>query len=188
MSIARHALPLLAFAFLFTFSLPAFAQDPPTPPAEELDVTAAFQGKFVYAGGQKQKDKLVEAIEAATEDMNFVTRPIARSRLKDTNTVFGSITIALTGDNISIQRDKQTPIVTPASGAAGKWTSPDDETYTVTQKLTDRKITQNFQAGDGKKTAVYTLSKDGKSLTLTVTVSSPKLPQKVVYSLSYRKS
>jgi len=193
MSYARHGLAITIFTVVVGFTLPAFAQGDEvpadkTPVVQAPDVKAEFQGKFVYAGGQKQRDKLVEAIEAATDDMNFVTRPIARSRLKDTNIVFQSLVVAFTADTVSVKRDSQTPIATPISGAKGTWTSPDDETYTVTQTLKDRKIVQTFVAGDGRKVATYTLSKDGKSLTLSISVSSPKLPQKVTYALSYRKS
>lgn len=186
----RWIAPSLLGASLLLVALPAVAQEGDAAAAgdAEIDPAVAFEGKFTYAGGKKQKEALEAAIERDTEDMNFITRPIARSRLKDKNTVHQAITISLKGDNISVQRDSIAAIVSPASGAAGKWTSPDGESFSVTQKRDGRKITQSFTAEDGSKTIVLTLSKDGKSLTMHVTTRSPKLPKPVVYSLSYRKA
>lgn len=185
----RWIAPSLLGASLLLAALPALAQEGDAAAADaEIDPAVAFEGKFTYAGGKKQKEALEAAIERDTEDMNFITRPIARSRLKDKNTVHQALTISLKGDNISVQRDSITPIVSPASGAAGKWTSPDGESFTLVQKRDGRKITQSFTAEDGSKTIVLTLSKDGKSLTMHVTTRSPKLPKPVVYSLSYRKA
>ena len=179
MNLTRPVLALFSTLLVLCIALPASAQD--TDPKEGLT------GTWRYVGGKGQINKMIKAIEDATDDMNFITRPIARSRLEDTNEAYRAITIAFSGGNISVKRDSQAAIVSPESGAGAKWTSPDDKTYTVTQQLKGNKVVQSFAAGDGRKTAAYVLGKSGDTMTLSITVSSPKLPKKVTYFLSYKK-
>jgi hypothetical protein len=44
---------------------------------------------------------------------------------------------------------------------------------------------QTFKNDEGERTNVYKLSPDGKSLTLSATVKSPKLPKALTYSISF---
>lgn len=154
--------------------------------AQEADPAAQFTGTFKYAGGQKQKASLVTAIEAATDDMNFIVRPIARSRLKDTQYAYKKLTISISGGKVSISRDGAKPIVT-TNGGSVMWTREDDSKFKVTQKLSGNKLTQSYVAEEGSRYNTFILNKSGEVMTMRVKVVSPKLPQPLKYSLTYKK-
>jgi hypothetical protein len=59
---------------------------------------------------------------------------------------------------------------------------------TLTQQLAGRQITQIFVSEDGRRENRFTLSEDGKNLSLKVTLTSDKLTRPVVYVLSYKRA
>lgn len=133
------------------------------------------------------KAKIKKGIEAAIDDMNFITRPIARSRLKDSNLAFRKITIKHQGSNIYVQHDNRKAIVSPANGSKIKWTREDGEVFTVTQKVSANKITQVFYAEDGKKLLVYKFNDDFSKMWVSIRVDSPKLPAPMRYTMVYKR-
>ena len=152
-------------------------------------VTFAADEPFAgnYRIDAKASDNVGNAIEKQTASMNFITRPIARGRLKKTNPAYDSIGIAFPANNISITLDQRKAIVFPASGAAVKWTREDGETFDLSGHVANGVLTQTFVAEDGRRTNTYTLSPDGKTLTLNVKVESPRLPKPVTYKLVYHR-
>lgn len=146
----------------------------------------SFDGTWVYAGGAGQRAKLEAAIEAATEDMNFIVGPIARSRLKDSTKVRHKLVMTTTGGKISIGSEGAKPAVTPA-GSSAKWVNENGDTLKVTQKLNGNKLSQTFAADDGSRRNIYVLNKDGTALTMRVTIKSPKLSKPLTYALTYKK-
>lgn len=165
---------LSALVFLFAISpSPAGAQN------------AGFAGTYTVADGA---EPLVEqAIERAVAKMNFVTRPIARGRLKKTNPAYRVIRIEQQPAQITFQFDDRKPLQLPADGRAIKWTREDGEVLDVSANVQGSVITQTFQAKDGQRTNRFVLNPDGASMTLEVTVSSPRLPEPVKYSVNYSR-
>lgn len=154
----------------------------PTPAAAQ---SAAFAGTFVYVPGES--DDIHEAIEQSVRDMNFIKRPIARGRLRKTNEPYGSVTISHTPNEILIATDGRVPIVSPADGTPIQWQREDGETFDISTEWRSGKLAQTFRAGDGQRENLYSLSADGGTLTMHVTVSSPQLPRPVVYDLVFRR-
>ncbi|HWS72679.1 MAG TPA: hypothetical protein VN605_11220 [Thermoanaerobaculia bacterium] len=140
-----------------------------------------------YRLDAKASDNVGAAIESQTASMNFITRPIARGRLKKTNPAYETIGIAFPTNNISVALDQRKPIVFPASGTAVKWTREDGEKFDLSGHVTNGVLTQTFVAEDGRRTNTYTLSPDGKMMTLNVKVESPRLPKPVTYKLVYHR-
>jgi hypothetical protein len=127
------------------------------------------------------------AIEAAVAKMNFVKRPIARSRLKKTNPAYRKIVLSRTADHIAVKFDAGKPVQMPADGTAAKWTRDDGETFDVSGSWQDARVTQQFVAEDGKRSNVFRLSADGSKLTLDVELTSDQLAAPVRYTLAYRR-
>jgi hypothetical protein len=155
-----------------------------------LVVSVAFADEPLaghYRLDAKASDNVGAAIESQTASMNFITRPIARGRLKKTNPAYDSIVIAFPAPNTSITLDQRKPIVFPSNGTAVKWTREDGEKFDVSGKEANGALTQVFVAEDGRRTNVYTLSPDGRTMTLNVTVESPRLPKPVRYKLVYHR-
>ena len=154
-------------------------------PAEILAQSAAFTGTFVLA--PEASDNIDKAIERSVGNMNFIKRPIARGRLKKTNPAYNTLSIAHNTNEMRISTDTGAPIVTPADGTQVQWKREDGEVFGVSTEWQNGKLEQTFRAGDGRRVNLYSLSEDGDTLTLDVTVSSPQLPQPVVYRLVYRR-
>lgn len=146
-----------------------------------------FAGSYVFVGGQKQRDALEAAIAKATDDMSFITRPIARSRLRDKTQIRANMGFAFGGGNITWTASDVPPAISPEDGSFGQYKSGSD-TLKLSQKVNAAgQLIQSFVASDGSRKSTYTLSADGKTLLVSLTVNSTKLPAPVQYSLTYQK-
>jgi hypothetical protein len=128
-----------------------------------------------------------QAIDRAVARMNMMKRPIARSRLKKTNQPYQQVTIAQTRSEVTITADNRTPVVTPLSGTAIKWTREDGEVFDVSTQWDEDKLRQTFKAEDGQRVNTFALSPDGNVLSMDVTVTSPRLSRPLFYTLVFRK-
>jgi hypothetical protein len=129
---------------------------------------------------------LAKAIAEATAPMNFLTRPIARSRLAKTNSVYQTLRIERVPAGISIGYDQRLPQVMPADGSAVAWTREDGEKFLISAHLDQDDLVQTYQAEDGRRSNVFHLDPGSRTLTMAVTVTSPRLPGPVNYTLAYR--
>jgi hypothetical protein len=125
-------------------------------------------------------------IEAATASMNFVTRPIARSRLRKTNPAYQSIRLERNGGDYLITFDARQAQRMPASGAPVPWRREDGEEFLISIRVADDDLVQRFKADDGVRTNLFHVDPATRNLTLTVTVTSEKLPKPVVYAITYK--
>ncbi len=145
---------------------------------------AAQDSGFTGAWKHASDSGIAAAIEETVKDMNFIKRPIARGRLKDTNPAYQKVTMTLGAQEISIQYDARNPIKTPANGTAVPWTREDGKTFQVTAKADGTRLVQTFKNDEGERTNIWQLGADGK-LTLSATVKSPKLPKPLTYSITF---
>jgi hypothetical protein len=129
---------------------------------------------------------LPKVIEQATASMNFITRPIARSRLKNTNPVYQTLRITREPDGVSIQFDQRQPLRVPIDGSTVPWTREDGQKFLVSARLDQEDLVQTFLAEDGERTNVFHVDAVGPTLTLRVVVTSPRLPGPLRYALTYR--
>lgn len=164
---------LAALAMIAASVAPAAAQTP------------ALQGTFVYVADGS--DDVNKAIDQAISKMNFVVRSVARGRLRKTNVPYERLAISHSTDRVSIAADRRPAIQTPANGTPVKWTREDGEVFDVSTEWENGALEQTFGAPDGKRVNTFTLSPDGNTLTMKVTVSSPRLPKPLTYSLRYRR-
>lgn len=148
--------------------------------------TPQLQGTFTYDAAAS--DNINQAIERAVARMNFVTRPIARGRLRRTNEAYERIRISYTPAQVSVVTDARAPIVTPASGSAIRWTREDGEVLDVSTTWESGALTQTFKAEDGQRVNRYSVGPDGSVLTMQVTITSPRLAAPLVYNLRYRRA
>jgi hypothetical protein len=169
----RKSTLLAAFALVALAAAPAPAQN------------TAMQGTFTLVPAQS--DNVDQAVNQAIARMNFATRQVARTRLRRTNAPYQRLVIAQPGQSISITTDDRAAITTPASGSAIKWKREDGETLDVSTAWSGNTLRQTFAAEDGRRENAYTLSPDGNTLTLNVTVTSGRLPQPLTYKLVYQR-
>ena len=145
----------------------------------------SLQGTFVNE--QQSAEPITTAIETTVAKMNFIKRPIARSRLKKTNEVHRRVDIALGGAQISVAFDGHKPVQMPADGSTIRWTRDDGETFDVSAVWDGDRLVQTFKAEDGTRSNTFGLGADGR-LTVQVKVTSPQLDSPVSYALSFARS
>lgn len=166
-----------ALAAVLALALPAAAQ---TGTSATLDGT--------YTLNRSASDDVNRAIETAVGRMNFVTRPIARGRLRRTNQPYQRVVISHTQQQVSVITDNRAAIRTPANGTPIKWRREDGEMLDVSTEWENGRLEQTFAAEDGRRVNVYSLSADGRTLTMEVTITSGRLPQPLRYKLVYNRT
>jgi hypothetical protein len=89
----------------------------------------SLQGTYL---NEQQSAKTIEsAIETTVAKMNFIKRPIARSRLKKTNSAHRRVDIRIGASEISVAFDGNKPVQMPADGSTTRWTREDGEAFDV---------------------------------------------------------
>jgi len=161
--------------------------------------SAMFHGSSTLAAAQKSgldgtyildetdSDNVNEAIEDAVGKLNFVTRDIAEGRLKKLNPAYHQVVITSSPNEISVTVDNEPPLRAPAKGAPVAWVGPDGRNVNVSMQLVGRRLEQTFTSADGHRVNDYTLSTDGRTLTMQVTETSPRLSQSITYKQVYRR-
>ena len=134
---------------------------------------------------QTRADDIAAAINVTVADMNFIKRPIARHTLTNLNPAYRKVMIAISDKEVLVKLDEREPIHMPPGGKAAPWTREDGDKFMVAAQVTKDQLVQTFKNDEGERTNVFKLSPDGRSLTLTATVKSPKLPRPLVYSISF---
>jgi hypothetical protein len=135
---------------------------------------------------ESQSNKSIDAaIEAGIAKMNFITRPIARNRLKKANSPHRRVEITRTQDEIGVSFDGNKPVRMPADGKTIKWTRDDGEVLDVAGDWKGDQLVQTFTAGDGQRINTFSINPDGTTLTLQVELRSPRLPAPIGYALTF---
>jgi hypothetical protein len=147
---------------------------------------STMRGTFVV--NRQQSDDVNRAIETGVARMNFITRPIARGRLRRTNPVYQRLVINYTQQQVAVTFDQRRPVESPANGQPIKWTREDGEKFDLSTEWQNGRLIQTFRAEDGTRTNAYSISPDGHTLTMHVTIRSPRLPQPVEYNLVFNRA
>lgn len=149
------------------------------------DSQSTLIGRWTLA--QHQEGVIERAIEHGIDDMSFVTKPIARRRLQATNDAYSSIELRIAQGTVTTVLEGR-PIDSPGDGSPIRWTREDGEAMQVATALRNGTLVQTFTAEDGSRENVYSVSPDGRRLTLQVTIRSGRLPQPVTYRLAYDRA
>jgi len=140
-----------------------------------------------YTLDQTNSDNINDVIEEALRKMNVLKRLIGRGRLKKLNPVYHQVAISSSPNEISVTVDKEPTLRTPANGTPVAWVGPDGGKVNVRMQLSDGHLVQIFTSADGRRVNDYTLSPDGRALSMEVTETSPRLSQPLRYKQIYRR-
>jgi len=155
-------------------------------PAAARAQESSMRGTFVI--DRAHSDDVNRAIDQAVARMSFVTRPIARGRLRRTNTVYQRVVVNFTQTEVSTTFDQRRAITSPANGQPVKWTREDGEVFDLSTEWQGQRLVQTFRAEDGTRTNTYTISADGRVLTMHVVLRSPRLSGPVEYNLVFNRA
>jgi hypothetical protein len=156
------------------------------PPAAPVDDRVRFTATFRYAGDAREEAARRAAIDKAVDSLFFAIRGIARSRLSNGTKIDPSVSFAFPPGKILVRLPGSTDAISPDNGAAVDYVD-DGEKSKLSQRLTAGRLAQLYAADDGRRVNEWSLSADGTTLQLRVTVSSPKLSAPVIYTLTYKK-
>ncbi len=134
---------------------------------------------------QTKTDDIAAAIQNTVADMSFIKRPIARGRLTKLNAAYKKVVITISDKEVLVKFDERDAIHMPPGGQPAPWTREDGDKFMVAAQVSKDQMIQTFKNDEGERTNVFRLSPDGKSLTLSATVKSPKLPKPLTYSISF---
>jgi hypothetical protein len=157
----------------------------PVPSTLAAAQTSGLDGTYIL--DETNSDNTNEVIEDTVGKLDFVTRDIARGRLKKLNPAYHQVAITTSSNEISVTVDNQPPLRAPAKGAPVAWVSPDGRKVNVSMQLVGQHLEQTFTSANGRRVNDYTLSPDGRTLTMQVTETSPRLPQSITYKQIYRR-
>ncbi len=180
---------LLVLALIVALAAPAAAQSPPTPtsvPAPAIVSRAAFEGAYVPAPGYDNAAAIEAGIDRTAEPFFFAIRGIVRSRLRETNPAFPSVTIAVRDGVIECRTP---PMVARDAddGAAGSVVGLDQERGRVTHRVVGDALEQTTWNDRGTRHTRFVPVDDGRAIELRVTVSSSRLSVPLRYVLRYAR-
>ena len=178
----RQRIALLAVLALLT-ALPA-----------SLSAQQRLSGTWTL--NREQSDDINAKINTAVARMNVVVRQIARPRLRSTNTAYPRLVISQENNAVRVDMQGRPSVSSPSNGTAVLWQRETGRTCTqmrgdcvqVTTTSANGALTQTFRAEDGQRVNVYTVSPDGNTMTMNVTITSPRLPQPLTYRLVYNRA
>jgi hypothetical protein len=128
------------------------------------------------------------AVEQCVAKTNFVVRGIARPRLLKTNVPYDRISIVANSAEVKVVYGASgKPVVSAPDGKSVPWKREDGEVFQLSHELKGDRLVEIFQGEDGGKQESFGVSADRSTLTVDVKVTSPKLPEPLVYRLVYRR-
>ena len=145
---------------------------------------AEFVGTYQYIDTKAGTRAIEKAIETATEDLNFVMRPMVRGKLKEKNKAPTSFTIRQNGAKTVIQ----TPFrawTTTLGAKPVEVTLPNDKVVLVSTSIQGQALVEIIQIQKTTRKHRFMLSPDGQKLKVQITIVTPKLPEPIDYELSY---
>lgn len=170
----------LTLATLASTPSPASADEPTM-----ADSATRFAGNYRFAGGDTQRLARDSAIDKATESMFFITRGVARGRVKEKTEIWASVGFSFRNGFITTTMSKLPSATSPASGSTVPYNMGSDDLRLAQRIGADGKLVQSFSGSDATRTNTYVLSPDGRTLTVSVVVTSAKLPRPICYALTY---
>ncbi len=180
----RQRIALLA-ALVMSAVLPAAA-----------NAQQASQLRGTWNINREQSDDLNAKINTAVARMNVVVRQIARPRLRSTNVAYPQLVINYDQQHVRVDMQGRPSVSSPANGQPVLWQRETGRTCTqvrgdcvrVTTEWENGRLEQTFQAEDGQRVNLFSVSPDGNTLTMNVTITSPRLPSPLTYRLVYNRA
>ena len=155
-------------------------------PESTIEHVDSFIGSFRYADKENGDKAIVAAIELATEELNFVVRPLARAKLKKKNAASKTVSIRREGVKLLLE----TPSRSWATDLLSKPLTvslPGGRTGLVSKTLDGNALVEVIQVAQTIRENRYRLSENGSELQVQVTIVTPRLTKPICYELTYAR-
>lgn len=151
-----------------------------SPEAPSLE---AFEGHYIYAGGERQKQEIRDEIEAATEDLNIALRGLARRKIWQSQEPSTMMTIVVDGEDISIVRSGGKAEFV---GRIGGKTFSVEKKYRGRFKWRNGKLMVDITGGDQHTMVRFTVNPARHTVTMRTTIEHDMLPRPVRIKKTFR--
>ncbi len=194
---AGIAAPLAALVATLVVAPRAHAQSPVQATADAADPVdagltsflRAFATSFRFTGGAKEDAARLASIEACVQEMFFIARPFARSRLSNSTEIAAGIAFEVReteGQTVFVlDPHGDEPLRVPTTGKSFHFENDAGDVLEVSLQREGEKLILRTGNAQGAEKRVLWLSPDGKKLTIEVTIFASRLPRSVHYRLSY---
>ncbi|MGE0785693.1 MAG: hypothetical protein AB7S26_08395 [Sandaracinaceae bacterium] len=157
--------------------------------AAQPDVLSAFEGHYAFAGGERERQRLREAIDSVVDHLDFFIREIARGEIHRAIRPEPDIRLhSVRGDAVRLSLGGWGPLDVQLDGRVRSVRGPDGNDTQLRATLRDGHIRLVQESSRGRRENVLSLSTDRRWLYLRVTVAADQLPEDIRYRLSYRRT
>ena len=161
------------------------------PSAAGTEPSAALQARMtghfrVAEGDDVLQPRLAAAIEHAIEPMNFIARPIARSRLRSVVYYCKEYKMALSPETVHIACDDRPRIDRRLDNSEGPVAGLQSEPVDVKVQVGADTVELTIAGADGTRVTTYRFG-DRAALEVSVKVVSPSLERPVEWKVLYRR-
>jgi hypothetical protein len=156
----------------------------------------ASQLRGTWVLDRERSDDVNAQIVEATRGMNAIVGPVARRRLRATNTAYPRIAVSFDEQTVRVEMHDRPAASSPASGQPVLWertsgrTCPrvSEDCVQLTTEWQNGRLVQTFRPEDGERRNVLSVSPDGNTLTMSVTIRSPRLRRDLTYDLVFNRA
>jgi hypothetical protein len=154
------------------------------------------QLRGTWALNRTASDDVNVVIETAVAPMNVVVRQVFRPRLRSMNAAAPQVVISFDAQNVRIDEQGRPSATIPANGSPVLWhwdtgmTCPQvrGDCVRLSTAFQNDQLELRLQAEDLSQVKRFAVSPDGNTLTMEVTVTSPRLPQLMSYKLVFNRT
>jgi hypothetical protein len=155
---------------------------------------AQLRGTWVL--NRAASDDVTAKIVEATRGMNRIVGPVARRRLRATNTPYTRLTITFDAQSVQVEMPDRPAALSPAGGQPVLWNRNTgaacervtEDCVTLSSSFQGGRLVQTFRPEDGERRNLFTVSADGATLSMMVTITSPRLARPLTYNLVYDRA
>jgi hypothetical protein len=159
----------------------------PASSANNTRVVERLQGNWRYAGDDSERQVRLDAIDATVRQMPWIMRGMARKRITKSTEIHELYVFRVEAEEITIGEDGPVGHTSRWDGTPVSVRGDRGAPATLTRSLEDGGLRSHHQQAKGSGTEIYNVSPDGQTMTVTVIVSSPRLPSDIEYDLTYRR-
>ena len=145
----------------------------------------SLDGTYVIKDHKEARKSMDRAIERTVADVSRLFRGKARKALRSKQTLCHKLSLKAGSAETTITCESNGRSASAPSSGARKKIQRDGKTAYLSHKVTGSRIVQTLEGEKGARTATYTLSADGKTLTVSIALETDKLDTPLRYTLIY---
>ena len=138
--------------------------------------------------GRRQVDRMDDAIDRVVDQMNLFIREIARGEIHGRLNPEERVVIRVEDErHVRLGYDAWGPQRLRLGAPAVALRGPDGNDIRMSLRFDRGRLIARQDAGEGRRTNVFSVSADGRRLTMAARIGAPQLPADIRYRLTYRR-